>query len=88
MRLREGNFVGKLKTPLCEILAGRILDGGAWCEMKRVRPYEINQLLRDHKAYGKPEFIAMEPGQYLFTVFPIPDRRYECKVIGTVICEQ
>ena len=42
-------------------------------------------MLRTSAERGQPQFIGIVPGESTVLVFPRPDRRYDCKVVGTVV---
>jgi len=88
MRLSKGGHIGRLKTPLYQLFEVSVRVKGIWMELQIVRPYDVEKMLRESRAIGIPEYAAMDAGQYLFTVYPIPDRRYDCQVVGSVVLRQ
>jgi hypothetical protein len=85
MRIAKGQSVGKLKAPFYELMEAAVCLGGNRYLMCMVNGNEIERLLLRDQITGMPRLVAMERGQYVFTVYPRCDRRYDFELIGTVI---
>jgi hypothetical protein len=83
MQLNKGKYIATLKEPLFQLLEANLHVGTVRHALILVRPYDIAEAIRKQPRMGPPEMLAMENGQHLVTVYPIPDRRYQCELIGT-----
>ena len=86
--IRQGAFESTLKKPISQIVQALVRSGKDWFQLEVMRIDEVKRLQVRGGQRGRPELIAHVPGSRIIVVYPIPDRCYQCRVVGTVVLEQ
>ncbi len=86
MTIQKGKFKAKLKIQLAELF--RVdLSHPKYGWVLHVVPLEtILGMHNKERKPGMPEFVALQGGDLL--VYPISDKRYKLRVVGTQYIEQ
>ena len=87
MTIKKGDFGGKLKKPLFELLDVTLQYPTHSVRLMLVSRRAIDDAINKSDKCGVPMLAALE-GNSILCVYPPCDKRYRFRVVGTQVVEQ